>query len=233
MTDRFQILAGPRWEKQWTIIRVTQAFRKTFLMRSNTTFHPEILFDWPPQMFHVLLEEHRKICVKAMSCMSDVIIPLDMLSRSEWLWLLLWCLQVPGQLDARLSSPSSSQVSVSLLAPGLGAGLSPPRPNTGQGVILPPEPRHVQWVLSSDSQLESIIPGIAPRFLPRCPRCRPLFWADHYSPPVCCSSVAGPGRALTSPCPLRCLQTISAQSEADSREIQTSVTSQCNPAITR
>ena len=89
-------------------------------MRSNTTFHPEILFDWPPWVFHVLLEEHRKFCVKVMSCMSDVIIPLDMLSRSQWLWLLLWCLQVPGQLDARLSSPSSSLVSVSLLAPGLG-----------------------------------------------------------------------------------------------------------------
>ena len=106
-------------------------------MRSNTTFHPEILFDWPPQMFHVLLEEHRKICVKAMSCMSDVIIPLDMLSRSEWLWLLLWCLQVPGQLDARLSSPSSSLTSLSL-SPGSGSGCravpTPPKHWTGRHI---------------------------------------------------------------------------------------------------
>ena len=130
MTDRFQILTGPRCEKQWTIIRVTQAFRKTFLMRSNTTFHPEILFDWPPQMFHVLLEEHRKICVKAMSCMSDVIIPLDMLSRSEWLWLLLWCLQVPGQL---------AQAQLPILVTSLSLS---PGSGSGPGRAVPTPPKH-------------------------------------------------------------------------------------------
>ena len=205
MTDRFQILAG-RQEKQWTIIRVTPAFIKTFLMRSNTTFHPEILFDWPPRMFHVLLEEHRKMCVKVML---------------SWMWFVFLltccpgqsdCLQVPGQAP---SSPSSDWLRVRC-----GAGRAVPTPPIHRGVIAPAS--CMLTILMGQSR------GYNGHFLPIFPStapslCRPLFLVVTTIHPRPSVVPLWPGQAGHSlpPAPLRCLQTISAQSEADSREIQT------------
>ena len=79
-------------------------------MRSNTTFHPEILFDWPPWMFHVLLEEHRKICVKVML---------------SWMWWLCssWHVVPVRVIVSRSRASSGSQLPILRLgltpAPGL------------------------------------------------------------------------------------------------------------------
>ena len=94
-------------------------------MRSNTTFHPEILFDWPPWMFHVLLEEHRKICVKVML---------------SWMWWLCssWHVVPVRVIVSRSRASSGSQLPIlrlGLTPAPVWAGRAAPTPPIHRGVI--------------------------------------------------------------------------------------------------
>ena len=185
-------------------------------MRSNTTFHPEILSDWPG------LTAALK-CIMSLSIANSV---------KVMLWMSSWHL-VPVRVIVNSCSDVSrsrdSWVPPSQLGPILGlcsglgeeqGGLSPPRPNTAQGVIMQTEAQCtvstvrllIKWL-----SIELILSGISPHHHLVVPRMPPMMLLTTIYP-RCWPGQAGHSAPCASPLPPDYLSSVGSGQPRDTHQ---------------